>query len=237
MYSLAFMGIALLDFAVLVWAARLCLRYRTNGLIFATIPLTLLWYDNFVIGIGGTLGEGALLLGLNTGRFLAHYIALPMTFIALGAMAREAGFLWAQSKLVMGAFCTLAVYFILHDLWLFSQSTFYPSCFADTLRYTTSISAFTACSPTAEIGAGKSIPPIPALTMTAMMILFGVYLWIKIGWKWLTLGSLGALTFFAVPFGPTGGIFGNIGEPIICAVIIATAAHIARRRHPERASS
>ncbi len=46
-----------------------------------------------------------------------------------------------------------------------------------------------------------------------------------------------ALSFFAVPFGPTGGIFGNIGEPIICAVIIATAAHIARRRHPDRASS
>jgi hypothetical protein len=73
--------------------------------------------------------------------------------------------------------------------------------------------------------------------MTAMVILFGVYLWIKIGWKWLTLGSIGALAFFAVPFGPTGGIFGNIGEPIICAVIITTAAHIARRRHPERAPS
>jgi len=237
MYSLAFMGIALLDFAVLVWAARLCLRYRTNGLIFASLPLILLWYDNFVIGIGGTLGEGELLKSLNTVRFLAHYIALPMTFIALGAMAREAGFRWAQTKLAMGAFCTLATGFILHDLWLFSQSTFYPSCFADTLRYTTSISAFTACSPTAEIGAGRSIPPIPAVTLTGMMIIFGLYLWNRIGWKWLTLGSIGALAFFAVPFGPTGGIFGNIGEPIICIVIISTAAHIARRREAERASS
>ena len=96
MYSLAFMVIALVDFAVLVWAARLCLQYRTNGLIFASLPLTLLWYDNFVIGIGGSLGEGELLKGLNTVRFLAHYIALPMTFIALGAMAREAGFRWSE---------------------------------------------------------------------------------------------------------------------------------------------
>jgi hypothetical protein len=56
MYSLGYMLIAVVDFAVLIWAARLCLRYRTNGLIFASIPLTLLWYDNFVIGIGGTLG-------------------------------------------------------------------------------------------------------------------------------------------------------------------------------------
>lgn len=236
MYSLGFMLIALADFAVLIWAVRLCLQYRTNGLIFASLPLTLLWYDNFVIAIGGTLGEGELLKGLNTVRFLAHYIGLPMTFIALGAMAREAGFAWAQRKLVMGAFCALATWFIAHDLWLFSQSTFYPSCFADTLRYTTSIAAHTACSPTAEIGAGQSIPPIPAITLTNMMILFGIYLWYQIGWKWLTLGSIGALGFFAVPFATTGGIFGNIGEPVISIVIIATAAHIAARRQAAAAA-
>jgi len=236
MYSLAYLLIALVDIAVLVWAARLCWRFRTNGLIFATIPLLLLWYDNFVIAIGGTLGEGELLMGLNTVRFLAHYISLPMTFIALGAMAREAGFAWAQTRVVMGAFCVLATWFIAHDLWLFSQSTFYPSCFADTLRYTTSIAAHTACGPMAEIGAGQSIPPVPAITLTGMMILFGLYLWYRIGWKWLTLGSVGALAFFAVPFAPTGGIFGNIGEPIICSVIIATAAHIARRGQPQVAT-
>ncbi|MEO8443629.1 MAG: hypothetical protein ABI567_01350 [Gammaproteobacteria bacterium] len=230
MFSLAYIVIAVVDFAVLVWAARLCLRYRTNGLIFASLPLTLLWFDNFVIGIGSTLGEGELLKGLNTVRFLAHYIGLPMTFIALGAMAREAGFGWAQQKLVMGAFCALATGFILHDLWLFSQATFYPSCFADTLRYTTSISATTACGPTAEIGAGRPIPPIPAITLTNMMILFGIYLWYRIGWKWLTLGSIGAMAFFAVPYAQTGGILGNVGEPIISIVIISTAAHIARRR-------
>ncbi len=236
MYSLGYILIAIVDFAVLAWAARLCLRYRTNGLIFASIPLTLLWFDNFVIGIGSTLGEGELLQGLNTVRFLAHYIGLPMTFIALGAMAREAGFGWAQKKLVMTAFCGLATGFIVHDLWLFSQSTFYPSCFADTLRYTTSISAYTACGPMAEIGAGQSIPPIPAITLTVMMILFGAWLWYRIGWKWLTLGSIGAMAFFAVPYAQTGGILGNVGEPIITGVIIATAAHIARRRHPEAAT-
>lgn len=233
MYSLGFIVIAVVDFAVLVWAARLCIRYRTNGLIFASLPLTLLWYDNFVIGIGNTLGEGELLMGLNTVRFLAHYIGLPMTFIALGAMAREAGFAWAKTKVAMGAFCALATWFIGHDLWLFSQSTFYPSCFADTLRYTTSIAAHTACGPEADIGAGQSIPPVPAITLTIMMILFGIYLWRRIGWKWLTLGSMGALAFFAVPYAPTGGIFGNIGEPVISIVIISTAAHIARRRQAE----
>lgn len=231
MHSAAYLVIALVDLGVLLWAARHCLRYRSNGLLFATLPLLLLWYDNAVIAIGSTLGEGALLMNLNSVRFLAHYISLPMTFIAIGAMAREAGFRMAQRKTVMSAFCLLAVYFIAHDLWRFSQSSLYPSCFADTLRYTTHIAEYTACGPDAGIGAGKSIPPIPAITLTIMLIIFGIFLWRRNGWKWLTLGSLGAMAFFAVPFSSTGGIFGNIGEPIIMAVVIMTAVDVAKRRH------
>jgi hypothetical protein len=236
MYSAAYVIIALVDLGVLFWAARHWLRYRSNGLLFATLPLLLLWYDNAVVAIGSTLGEGALLMNLNTVRFLAHYISLPMTFIAIGAMAREAGFRMAQRKAVMGAFCLLAVYFIAHDLWLFSQSSLYPSCFADTLRYTTHIAEYTACGPDADIGAGKSIPPIPAITLTVMLIIFGIFLWRRTGWKWLTLGSIAAMAFFAVPYAGTGGIFGNIGEPIITAVIIATAVNIAKRQETGGAS-
>jgi hypothetical protein len=229
MLSLAYLIIAGVDLALLIWAISLCREYRSAGLILATVPLTLLWFDNLTIGFGSTLGEGPVLLAMNTVRFLAHYIGLPMTFIAIGAMAREAGFGWAKSKWVMAAFCLLATYFILHDLWLFSQATFYPSCFADTLRYTTYIADYTACGPDAEIGSGIRIGPIPAITLSNMLIIFGIYLWIKIGWKWLALGSLGALGFFAVPYPLTGGIVGNVGEPIISAAIIATAAHISRR--------
>ena len=58
MLSAAYLLIAIVDFGVLLWAARCYLRYRSNGLLFATLPLLLLWYDNVVIGIGSTLGEG-----------------------------------------------------------------------------------------------------------------------------------------------------------------------------------
>ena len=73
MLSAGYLAIAVVDFAVLIWAAGHCLRYRTNGLIFASLPLTLLWYDNLVVGLGSTLGEGGLLMNLNTVRFLGHY--------------------------------------------------------------------------------------------------------------------------------------------------------------------
>lgn len=228
--SIGFLIIAVVDFAVLVWALRLYGKYPSTAQWLATVPLGLLWYDNVVIGIGGTLGEGDLLISLNTYRFLAHYVFLPFAIVAIGSMAKQAGFKWAQPRVVMGAFVLLASYFMLHDLYLFKNSTFYPSCFADTLRYTTRIAEYTACGPDAEIGAGKAIPPIPAITMSNMMIVFGAYLWWKVGYRWLFLASVGALVFFAIPYSRTGGIFSNMGEPIITAVVVLTASHITRYR-------
>jgi len=229
MYSVGFLAIAVVDFAVLLWALRLYKQYPSTALFLATIPLYLLWFDNVTIGLGSAIGEGALLKGMNTVRFLAHYLGLPLTFIALGSMARQAGFAWAQPKFVMALFCLLATYFAVDDLWRFYNATLYPSCFADTLRYTTHIAEYTACGPDAEVGVGKSIPPIPAITLSNMLMLFGLYLWFKIGFKWLFLGALGALVFFAVPYSSTGGIFSNMGEPIITSVILLTAVHISKR--------
>jgi hypothetical protein len=229
MLSIAYLVIAAIDFVVLIWALRLYKAWPSTALLLATVPLYLLWFDNFTIGLGSTLGEGALLKGMNTVRFLAHYVSLPVTFIAIGSMARQAGFKWAQPRPVMAAFCLLAVYFTMHDLWLFYNATFYPSCFADTLRYTTHIAEYTACGSDAVIGSGNRIPPIPAITLSLMLITFGIYLWRKIGYKWLFLGSLGATVLFAIPYSSTGGIFGNAGEPIITAVVLLTAVHITKR--------
>lgn len=233
MYSAGYIVIAIVDLAVLVWAIRLCKQYPSNALYLATIPLTLLWFDNFTVGLGSTLGEGDFLKGMNTVRFLAHYIALPMTFIAIGAMARQVGFAWARPKAVMGAFCLLATCFIAHDLWLFASATFYPSCFADTLRYTTYVAEFTACGADATIGSGTRIAPVPAITLSNMLIIFGIFLWVRIGWRWLTLGTVVAMAFFAAPYSLSGGFIGNIGEPIISIAIVATAAHISKTFRPD----
>lgn len=228
MYSAAYLAIAVVDFALLIWALRLYRKFPSTAQWLVTVPLGLMWFDNLTIGLGSSLGEGQLLLAMNTVRFLAHYIFLPFTFVAIGSMAKQAGFKWAQPKWVIAAFCLLATWFMLHDLWLFYNATFYPSCIEDTLRYTTYISERTACGPDAEIGIGQQIRPIPAITLSNMLIIFGIYLWWKIGYKWLFLGSVFATGFFAVPFSVAGGIFSNVGEPIISFVILTTAAYITK---------
>ncbi len=228
--SAAFLLIAVADFAVLVWAMRLYRQYPSTALWLATVPFGLLWYDNVVIGLGSTLGEGQLLIDLNTVRFLGHYTFLPFAIVAIGSMARQAGFRWAQPWFVLAGFGALATYFMLHDLFLFKNAEFFPSCFADTLRYTTSVRDFTVCGPDAVIGAGQSIPPVPALTLSNLQILFGAYLWWKVGFKWLFVLSVAVLALFAIPYSSTGGIFSNLGEPIISGVLIYTAAYITKHR-------
>lgn len=229
MFSALYLLIAVIDIAVLVWALRLYQQYPSRALMLVTVPLYLMWFDNLTIGLGGTLGEGPLLLGMNTVRFLAHYILLPFSIIAIGSMARQAGFKWAQPKIVMAAFCLLAAYFMVHDLWRFYNATFYHSCFADTLRYTTHIAEYTVCSPDDIVGTGQRIAPVPAITLNNMMLVFGLYLWWKIGYKWLFLGVLASTAFFAVPYSSTGGVVGNFGEPVISVVILLAAVHITKR--------
>ncbi len=95
MFSAGYLIIAVVDIAVLLWALKLWKDSPSTALYLATVPLFLMWFDNVTIGLGSTLGEGDVLKGMNTVRFLAHYICLPVTFIAIGSMARQAGFKWA----------------------------------------------------------------------------------------------------------------------------------------------
>jgi hypothetical protein len=235
MYSIGYFFIAAIDMALLIWALKVCRNFPTPSVLLATAPLTLLWFDNFTVGIGSFLGEGQPLLAMNYVRFFAHYLLLPATIIAIGSMARQAEFKIAQTKWFLGFFCIIATYFSIHDIYQFTQGftqvTFYPSCFADTLRYTTHIAEYTACSTNSEVGAGFKTPPIPAMTLSLMTLILGIFLWWKKDWKWMFLGAAGSLPLFAIPYSSTGGIFGNVGEPIITGAIVLTAAWLSGWRN------
>jgi len=233
MFSIGYVFIAIVDIAVLWWALQRVREFPTPSMILATLPLSLLWFDNITVALGGTLGEGQPILAMNYVRFLAHYTLLPCAILAIGFMARQAEFKVAQSGLFMAGIVAIALYFMGHDLYLFSQADFYPSCFADTFRYTTHISADTACGPDSEIGAGFKIMPWPAMTLSVFTLTLGAFLWWRRGWKWLFVGAVVALPMFAVPYGPTGGIVGNAGEPIITGAQVLTAAWLSGWRSPK----
>jgi rRNA maturation RNase YbeY len=99
MFSLGYLIIAVIDIAVLVWAMKLYKQYPSTALMLATMPLTLMWFDNLTIGLGSTFGEGPLLLG--------------DVLLARETLAREAR---EQGKRPADHFCHLVVHGVLHLL-------------------------------------------------------------------------------------------------------------------------
>jgi hypothetical protein len=207
---------------------------RPVALTILLIGNTLLWYDNFRIGMGRFIGEGDLLYNMSVPAFVWHWTMLPLLVIVAGSIARLAGLAWARNRIVMGAFCVVAVGLILLDLPSALGLVFggggpipavelRPACIADTLRYSTKISAAQLCSPEAtpfSNGPG----PLPAILMNAIMVGVGVALWVRHGWKWLVI--LPGLMFFAAGSGPLWGPWAlpvaNFGEILFTTGVLFT---------------
>lgn len=231
MLSLAFLLFAVIHLVIWVWGWKCWAQYgRPRGLFLVLFGGTLLWYDNFRIGIGRFIGEGELLQTMTVPAFAWHWTMLPLLVIAAGSIAKSAGLAWAQPKWVIGAFCVVASVLIALDVPYLWQIDLYPACVADTLRYTTTVTELQFCSPDAVAieGAGS---PFVAITVNVIVLLVGIALWVQRGWAWMALGS-GAM-FVAAGLGPP--LFprwslpiANFGEILITLGMITTAIHFAR---------
>lgn len=238
MLSMIFLAFAAIHVALLVWGWRQWSPAgRPVALTYALFANTLLWYDNFRIGIGRFIGEGELLYHLSIPAFFWHWTMLPLFVIVAGSVARMAGLEWARSRVVMGLFCLVAVGLFAKDLpytigLLFGQVGPIPAvelgtaCIEDTLRYSTRASAAQLCSPDAVTFAnGPS--PLPAIVMNIIMVGVGIALWIRRGWKWLVIGP--GLMFVAAGGAPLWGAYAlpvaNLGEILFTVGVLVTVLH------------
>lgn len=170
-------------------------------------------YDNFVIGLGATIGEGDLLKALNAPRFWVHALFTPAMMIAAFGALRMTGSNFAQSKIWHTVICALATalialgsYIDILNLDLF----FNPD--GVVARYSNEF----------EFMKG---PPIPAVMTILVVIVFGLIMWRNIQWKWLFLG--GFLMFIAAPMASIP-IMQNVGEVAFSAGLVTTQIRAAR---------
>jgi hypothetical protein len=245
MLSFVFLLFALVHIAIWAWTfdqwRKLDRPVALSLVLFANL---LLWYDNFRIGIGRFIGEGELLRGLSIPAFFWHWTVVPVLVIVAGSIARMAGLPWAGNRLVIGSFCLAAVgLFLLDAPWAFGfifgdagpfrSVQLAPACLADTLRYTTVVTPFQFCTPDAV--ALRSGPgPFVAIAMNAIMVVLGVLIWVKRGWKWLALGP--GFMFIAAGAGnslPYGLPLANFGEILFTLGVTVTAVHFARQHQAD----
>ena len=239
MLSYIFLAFAVVHIGIWLWGWRLWAETgRPVALLIVLVGATLLFYDNFRIGIGRFIGPGDLLYNLSVPAFAWHWSLLSLLVIAAGSVARLAGLKWAQGKLVMGAFCVVAVALSAHDIPKIFSMELHPACLADTVRYTVTVKEAQLCSPTDQLVPGGADAAIVAIITNVIVLAVGIALWIQRRWPWLVVGS--GLMFIAA------GAFGrgtyalpisNFGEICITLSFILTCAHFARLKQGVRRPS
>ena len=226
MITIGYFVVGVMCLVVLYYAVKLWQSQRNALSLLILIPLIFLWLDNFAIVVGKYIGEGGLLTFITYLRYYWHWQMLPLLMIAAGILLRRADFAFAQNKLVMALFCIAAVGFMILDVPYIFQVDFYPTCYGDTFRLTTNVPAGQICDPANPPPAGVSVAPIPAIAVNFTLMLVGFALWARHGFPWLALGSLFMFIAAGVSQVPSffyGPLFGNFGEPIFNAGLVAAA--------------
>ncbi|GLW30499.1 hypothetical protein Areg01_34390 [Actinoplanes regularis] len=171
------------------------------------VILALIW-DNAVIAIGGTLGEGEPLRTLSVPRYVTHGLLVPLLIMVGVGLARRYGIQRLAGKAVPAVFGAFTAALIVAGIWLdVIDLDLEPTRYADTLRYTNA----------ASHGA-----PIPAVVTILVLIGIGVALLVRTRQPWLLAGAVAM--FVAAAAGALAFWIGNVGELLLILSIWWTAA-------------
>jgi hypothetical protein len=206
---LGLIAVAEIGLLVLVIAMR---RRHPDWALTLLIPviLALIW-DNTVIAIGATLGEGEPLRALSVPRFALHGLLAPLLIMVGVGLGRRHGIRILAGKAAPAAFGALTAVLIAAGIRLdIVTLDLQPTRYADTLRYT---------------DAAAHGPPIPAVVTIVVLIGIGVALLLRARRPWLLAGS--AAMFAAAAAGAVAFWIGNVGELLLILSIWWTAAQTA----------
>lgn len=213
MQNIIFIIVGFIQLGIAIYGTMQVRRHFNWYALLVLIVVYGLAYDNFVIGLGATIGEGDLLKMLNTPRFWVHALFTPAMMISAFGALRMTGSNFAQSKAWHIIICTLATalialgsYIDILNLDLF----FNPD--GVVARYSNGF----------EFMKG---PPIPAVLTIIVVAIFGIIIWRNIKWPWLFVGAL--LMFIAAPMASIP-IMQNVGEIAFAAGLVTTQIRAAR---------
>lgn len=216
MLTAAYIGFALAQLALAVWAVALFVRRRSLGSFTVALPIALLVWDNAVVALGATLGGGPLLVALSWPRFIGHALLTPIWILTAFEYARRVGAPRLQNR---GSFVAQwALYLAMAALGLLKSVIllrFEPVVQGDLFYYTN--------------GGGFPGPPVPALVMVVVVIGAGIVLLRRAGWRWMLVGGVVMFVAAAVPISLAGFLVSNGGEVALSLAMVATERFLQRR--------
>jgi hypothetical protein len=223
MLTATYVGFALAQFALAIWAFALFARRRSLGAFVVALPIALLVWDNSIVALGALLGDGPLLVALSWPRFIGHALFTPIWIITAFEYARRAG---AGSLRGRGSrvaewvlYGSMAVLGFVRSVVLLR---FEPVVQGDLFYYTN--------------GGGFPGPPIPALVMVVVLIAAGVLVLRGTGWRWMLIGGIVMFVAAAIPTSIVGFFVSNAGEVALSLALVATERFLQQRESLPRSS-
>jgi len=225
----ALVAAALFVLSVLL-ATSLVRRFSLAALCGLIVAVGLV-YDNTVIALGSTIGEGRLLLGLNWIRYLIHALATPLLVMFAWDAAARAGRPTRAGRLVddgrsatsrsSGAQTSWArrpawrSFFVLVTLALIAYGVL-----VDLVPL--QLQAETVDGVLSYAPAGGSPFPLPAAVTMGVILAVAIWLWRVPGWPWLALLTAVASVLFGVAPALGVPVVGQAAEVVLIAAILFT---------------
>lgn len=224
MDSFIFLCFAVAYLALLIWGVSLLFKRRKAVVSDLALLVVLgLVYDNTVLGLGATIGEGAALEGLNSVRYWLHAFLTPLLVLVAWHVLIRRGVRWARTVwaavVALGLTAALMIYEVIVGalpMQLVADQEF---------------GALSYNNENAPDGA-----PIMVLVVALALLIAGIFAWVRTRWPWLTVATVLMVAGSAVTLPVPSAAIVNAFELILLIGVVATIAYqdrIAARRAVE----
>jgi len=212
MDSVIFLCFAAAYLALLIWGLSLLFQRRRAVVSDLALLVVLgLVYDNAVLGLGATIGEGAALEALNAARYWLHALLTPLLVLVAWHVLIRTGARWARTTWAAAVALGVTVALVIYEIIVGALPM---QLVAD--------QEYGAVSYNNENAPGG--PPIMVLVVAAALLIAGVFAWVRMRWPWLTVVTVIMVVGSAIILPVPSAAIVNAFELILLIGVVATIA-------------
>lgn len=216
MYTAIYVACAIGQAILAVLAIRLFIKRRSAGALTLALPIAAVVWDNTIVALGATIGDGPFLVALSWPRFIGHAIFTPIWIITAVSFAKRAGAKHLYAKAVsIGQWALYAICVALGFLRSVIYLEMVPATEGGLFYY--------------RNGGSFPGPPFGSIIMLMVVIVCALTVWRCVKSPWMLLGSLFMLIVSVIPTEVIGFVLSNTGE-VVMATSLVTTEYLLQKR-------
>ena len=213
LYALCAIGQAVLA----VIAIRLYAKSHSLSAFALILPIAAVVWDNSIVALGASIGDGPLLVALSWPRYIGHALFTPIWIITAVGFARRAGAERLKTKAIsVGQWALYAVCVVFGFLRSVVYLVMVPATEGGLFYY--------------RNGGSFPGPPVGSIVMLVVVLVCAVVVWRLTKSPWMLLGALFMLVVSVVPTETIGFVLSNTGEVVMAASLVATEYLLQKRK-------